>query len=280
MQTKEQYNQVLQQLKAYRLRLKVVYFLEHALVLLLMMAAIFILLPFAHALGGHDVVFKWLTFVLVWAALGYAGFFYFIKPLYHLIARPNSPSLDKVALDLGEKFPQVKDELSNAIQIVQQVKPAEKATYALAWAAFSRIATRCLSLPFKKSISTSVLKKRLGAFVGALSLCLVGYTYFPGHFAAGLSWISHPLKQMDQPERMIRVTPGNADVIRGQALEIQAKVTGQKVFKATLLASYDKGKYTDEIPLLPDQDNLFHYRFENINDPFSYQITVGKDKSA
>ncbi|RMD92011.1 MAG: hypothetical protein D6814_17555, partial [Calditrichaeota bacterium] len=39
-------------------------------------------------------------------------------------------------------------------------------------------------------------------------------------------------------------------------------------------------KYTDEIPLLPDQDNLFHYRFENINDPFSYQITVGKDKSA
>lgn len=135
---------------SYRTRKKTAFLLEHSLEFVFYVVVVLISLPLAYSIGKSDPIFRWLTSFSIGFLTLYYGWKKVVRPLLQLLVFKDEPSIDQTALEIGNAFSAIKDELSNAVQLLQDEKNRNNP---FAITAFDKIVERTRDVNFSKIIS-------------------------------------------------------------------------------------------------------------------------------
>ena len=279
MNDQAHYQHIVRRLKAIRFKLKLVTFIERSLLFFTLLCAILFVTPAASWIGGRDMVFRWLFFLSVWAAIFYFGIRFFARPLASALFRRHSPSLDRIALWIGQKFEDIKDELGNVLQIVRETSRDSGLSSEMAWAAFRRVAERVERLPLEQIITWRKAAVHAVAFALTLTLFWAGLQLFPNPYQQALMMLIAPHRIPDQERFQVEVEPGSVEMIRGEALTIRARFSDPEVERVGLVTIDAATGVKDQIPLFSRRPGEYVYRFDHVTSSFSYQIVSDRVQS-
>lgn len=177
------------------------------------------------------------------------------------------------AKKVGEKFPEVKDELLNALQL-SSIKDNQLYSSNLIGAAFNRVYEKVKNISFDSAISFERAKKLLAYFTAASVVVLLLYLTIPGLKAASYRLINFNKEFIPPPKFVFEVSPGNTEITKGQDVTIKVRVVGEKP-KEVLLASKDIDETDFNKQKLAD-DSLGNYIFErrSVRHTFTYYVTA------
>ncbi|MGB8658484.1 MAG: DUF4175 family protein [Candidatus Zixiibacteriota bacterium] len=159
------------------------------------------------------------------AALLLMSFFsYFcLRPIVH------QPSLNDLALKVEVRFPELKNRLIAALQLVKNLKEnPEGYSTDMIMAVIEQADSICGRLNLKEIINTDPLKEmgRIASLLAAFSLVFA--LIFPGAFRNSFYVFSHPLTEFVSPQRFVFIiSPGNAEVVKYSDVRIKIKVQGE-----------------------------------------------------
>lgn len=273
MNLSQKYEHLLARLRRYRRYRKLLAFAEKAFLFIAAVCLSLLLLPALYAVGQNDPVFRWLVTLAAFAAFLYFGLKLFITPLMDLLVRRHAPSLDRVAFEVGLAFADVKDELSNAIQIISEIQgDPDRRMAPFAWRALERVEKKVAVLQFEQTLSSRKAKRwALLAIVSAV-LIVLAVQFYPDHYASAFARLLNPAYTLPEDGVEMVVTPGDAEIIRGENLTIRAEVLRGSLRSPALIVVFNRGEYTETIPLEQTPDGTFSHTLSNILAPLRYRV--------
>lgn len=277
MDHKHAYTEVMQRLRRFRTRRKLVHFAENASLLLLGALLAATVMPLVYSLGQHDTVFRWLLTAAAGATLAYFGYRLLLRPAADLLLFRQTPALDKTALEVGRKFPDIRDNLSNAFQLVEALPAAQGQSSDLTWAAFATVHEQVRELDFQRAVDARKTRRHALWLFGAALLFAAAYSLFPGHYSRAFALLANPDRDPARVARSIDVNPGDSEVIRGDALTISATISGTEPANVELVTSFGNGEFFERHPMARQAGGSFRHTVEQITEGFTYQI-LASDK--
>ena len=173
----------------------------------------------------------------------------------------------RLAETVGEKFPQIKDELENALQILDA--ETEGTSSELAEAAFENVYEKSKRLDFSKA---TVFKHSPKDFIllGLFLFQIVITSIIPSFQAARMRLI-HYRQEFKPPLKFhFIVEPGNVSVTKGNDLTISIKIKGEQQ-ERIFLKKKSRGDYRFvPFELKPDSNGVFKKSFYSVETPFRY----------
>ena len=266
-------------LRSFRTQFKLFHFAEKTLLFLTILFVVISTLPALYFIGQNDSIFRWLISIAVIVALLVFGYRFVMKPLFSLLVDRENPSIEKAALQIGDANPEIKDKLSNAYQLIRQLPEMEGESQSLAWAAFDSINRSTAHINFNATIDKSNARRQFGWFCGALILFVAAYLLYPSHVLQAVALLLNPAKQTESAAVQFSVQPGSTEVVRGESLEVSAMVQNAVVPAAQIEARYQGGDFLEAYNMSRSGQSRFDYRFENVTEPFSYAVRMGKNRS-
>jgi len=205
--------------------------------------SIFFILGLIETFANGDTIFRGTLF----------GFFifssvmllsYFLKPGLERFLLPRSrPPLHLIALRVGNKYPDVKDRLSNAVQIYQERNQPSGMSTELIEAAFEQITSYAKDRNFDVILDTKKLKNSLINFVISLFIFLITFFSFNNSFGFALERIVNWNKTyLPPPPFKLILLDENQTILRGKPSFIRIKAIGQAPETIKLLIKEEKQK--------------------------------------
>jgi hypothetical protein len=199
-------------------------------------------------------------------ALGYL----FIFPLLKYFNLFRKTDYYKVADRVGQNFPDVKDDLLNAMQLVSVENQKSLYSPALINAAFQHVYDKTKTIKFESVISFSRTKQLLLYFSGVIIFAFILLTFVPGLNAAS-NRLANFNKEFIPPQKFyFEVQPGNSKITKGDDVKIFFKVIGP-VPKSTFLYV----KYEDQTDFSPqkvsaDSTGVYNFDIHAVRQTFKY----------
>ena len=253
-----------------RFRTKAVHGAEKMALFISAIAAAVFVLPLLYAAPlRDDVVYRWLVSLSAAGLFCWLGYHWFLKPLWQCVFRRNTPSLEKSALQIGAAFPQIRDRLSNALQLMRDMPKMDEAASALAQKEFERVHQAVAGLALEKYISTDQLRRNTATAAGLLIVTLSLAFIFPNTYRDALRQLLTPYSRPAQAEYAFRVSPGDVRIVRGTSLEISASVADVQPRSMSLHVLYDGG-FEETFSMQPVAGGPFRYTLENVQESGRY----------
>ena len=197
-----------------------------------------------------------------------------VRQFYSVLLRPNSPDDVSLALLVGKYFKNLKDRLANALQVYQtHNRNPEGYSLDLADASLISIHEESKDLKFDAIVDFSALKKFSQVCVGSFAAFIVMYLIFPSALSEASFRLIHPLKEFSKNSGVtLSVIPGDAEVIKGDNLQVQVRIEGAQVTEAILAFKKEEAKTFERRILSDGHDNQFSYSFEDIKNNMKYFV--------
>jgi len=97
---------------------------------------------------------------------------------------------------------------------------------------------------------------------------------FADRFANALQRYAHPTRFIAPlTATRLTVSPGNADLLQGETLEVEARVDGMLPEKA--LVRYTEADGSSAEHVMPFEGGVFAWRFSGVQNPFQYRVQAG-----
>ncbi len=125
------------------------------------------------------------------------------------------PDFNLTAKKVGERFPEVKDELLNALQL-NSIPDKNIYSSNLISAAFIRIYEKVKPVNFDSAIKFDKVKNLLFYAAGSLVIVLLMYITIPGLKAASNRLVNFNKEFVTPPKFTFEVSPGNTQVTKGR----------------------------------------------------------------
>jgi hypothetical protein len=192
---------------------------------------------------------------------------FIIQPIFSIIFNKHIPSDDHIGLQIGKVFPNIKDRLTDAIQIYRdRIREKHNTSEVLAVASLKAIEREVSLLDFRKVISKIDLNKQLRILAVVLFTVTIGFFLFNRTFIESFNRICHPRQYFAIPSRFsLILKPGNIRVIYGDDVEIKVEASGDLPSEVSLLFFENEDK-TNEVILKPP----FIYKLSNIKKSVEY----------
>lgn len=267
------YSEIIKKLEQFRkkeFKVLAVYGLQISLLLSLSAFFIFSLIEaFANSSSTVRTIF-FISFALVSFASLVVLFLVPLLKQYNFFGRTD---YNLTAKKVGEKFPEVKDELLNALQL-NSLRDNQLYSPNLIAAAFIRVYEKVKNIPFDSAIGFGRAKKLLAYFGAAFLVVLLFYITIPGLKAASYRIINFNKEFIPLPKFVFEVSPGSTEITKGQDVTIKIRVIGEKP-KEVLLATKDIDE-TDFNTQKLTSDSLGNYIFErrSVRNTFNYFATA------
>ncbi len=263
------YKEILNKLELFRrkeFKVLAAYGLQIALLLIL---SIFFVFSLIEAFANTNSPVRTVLFIIFALIALTSLVILFIIPLLKLFKIIGSTDYNQVAKKVGEKFPEVKDELLNAMQL-NSLQDKQLYSSNLIGAAFIKVYDKVKNISFESAISFERVKKFLLYFGATSVFVLLLYFTIPGLKAASYRLINFNEEFVPPPKFVFEVSPGNTEITKGQDVTIKVRVIGEKP-KEVKLALKD----IDEIEFKSQKltaDSLGNYVFErrSVRNSFSY----------
>ena len=254
------YKEIVQKLRLTRRKESLIILFTGLFNALTIIISIFFILGLIETFANGDTIFRGTLF----------GFFifssvmllsYFLKPGLERFLLPRSrPPLHLIALRVGNKYPDVKDRLSNAVQIYQERNQPSGMSTELIEAAFEQITSYAKDRNFDVILDTKKLKNSLINFVISLFFFLITFFSFNNSFGFALERIVNWNKTyLPPPPFKLILLDENQTILRGKPAFIRIKAIGQAPETIKLLIKEEKQKNYDEYSLRLDSGNTYIY---------------------
>ena len=208
-------------------------------------------------------------------AAGYLLYRYLIQPL-RVKLTPHD-----VALNVERKHRDLEDRLVSALQFGEAETEDPIKSHLL-----QRLVTdaveRTDGIDFKATIDKSKKRKHIGIAAAVFAGCALIALIFPAELNISLNRLLSPWEKTEPVfTTKLTVEPGNARILRGRSLAINAEVTGKAADKARLI--YTKGDPAvdtepqgQEIDMMriEGEKHRFGYEIFNINENMEYYVTA------
>lgn len=193
----------------------------------------------------------------------------FVIPLLKHFKIIGAANYNVVAKKVGEKFPEVKDELLNALQLTSL---QDKQLYSsnLINAAFVRVYEKVRLINFESVIKFDKAKQLLLYVASAIVFFTLLLLTIPGLKAASNRLIKFNQEFTPPQKFTFQVYPGNTQVTKGQDVAIKVQVkdeTPREVFLA--VKDIDQTNYNLE-KLSADSLGIYNFERRSIRNTFSY----------
>lgn len=176
-----------------------------------------------------------------------------------------------MALRIGEFYSDIKDNLSNALQLVPISQNQSGISKNLALAAFEEIAAKVRDRNFEIIIKYDEIKKT--AFYLALSFSLIGFTsvVFPQSFGGALRRIAMFNTSFLPPvPYKLTLSPLNQNVLRGEKVLITVIAEGSAPDKISLFIKEDRQKNFEEIVLKLNENLKYQFEINSLKNSIAF----------
>lgn len=187
------------------------------------------------------------------------------------------PSLERVARGLEEKYPHLRDDVTNSLLLFRQMgaEKSRQVSEGLVTAQVHKTANELGRLKAGEALSfqralrhLKILLPLLMAFFGVLALD-------PQFLNRSLALVTHPLAALPAKETFISIDPPGPVVMRGTPVVIQAKVKGYMPDRL-LLRIWPEGRGEMRLTMDPEGEGRFLYRIASAQFSFQYQAHHGR----
>ncbi len=270
------FNTLIKRIARYRRRKKILCFIEQSLQFFCFAGVIFIALPLLYKIGKSDLIFRWLM------SLSTGGLFFFfairkiLQPLISLFVFRKTPAIDQSALEIGEKFSAIKDDLSNAVQLLQDQQNRENP---LVLAAFEKIVRRTAAIDFCSRFSLKKIRRMSLAMIAVLFTAVINLTFWYASYEESVAMLLKPGNFPASQALGFSVRPGNLRIPRGESLEIFTEIYGEISAPPVLKTIHPEGAQNEEVMIPSNSPAIFSHKMENINTSFEYYIRSGRKTS-
>ncbi|MBU1680718.1 MAG: hypothetical protein KKD86_17990 [Bacteroidetes bacterium] len=193
--------------------------MAHTIIILLV---INVLLSLAELFGASSISYRTVFYLILLSSVVILTVTLIVIPLLKTITTPNKQENHSAAIKIGKFYPQIKDELLNIIQLIEN----SDGKSSLINAAFEQLINKTGGLDFKKSVDFKRPKKKLQQASLAIILSVIIFAVFPQ-----LRFSSYRIFNYDQefvfPQKFFfEVTPGNSDITNGDNIDLKAITVG------------------------------------------------------
>jgi len=207
---------------------------------------------------------------------------YFLGGLVWLVFRPlfREWTEEEVAVHVERKFPQLDNELINALQLGTDTKVESPG---MVQALIAQAARDLRQYPLRQAVDTRNARRAgLAAFLAVLALGLWAGVA-PDRFANALQRLLFPAKNIAAlgSVRIAEVKPGDTRLRKGTDLEVFVKTLGEPRgdVEAFVQYTYDDTEKPLVKPLVPLRQDLYTCRVEDVQVPLNYQVSIGGSQS-
>ena len=210
--------------------------------------------------------------------------------LYKYLIQPMRAALTlrDVALNVEQSHPNLEDRLVSAVQFGARESDDPIESHMLQ-RLLEDTTQRIKGIDFKTTIDHSRARKYVGIAVLVIAACGLLALLFPTEINTSLMRILVPWEKTDPIlTTKVKVSPGNARILRGKSLPIQVIVTGKSAEKV-VLAYYDKDapptaeneNSKQEVNMVqnPKDKRGFAYEIFNINTDMEYYVVANETTS-
>lgn len=227
--------------------------------------ALGLLVSVIESLAHGDVAFRTFLFSFLMIISVAAVVFYFGPGLLRAIGLYNLPTIEAVALKVGDKFPNLKDKLCNGIQLINNLDNPHGTSRELAIAAFGNITEDARSVNFTDIVDSSRLRRSLFIFMLIALFSAASFGVFQNQLGSSLNRVVNFRQSFLPPAPFsITIDPLDDTVLRGSDVIIKVKASGIAPEKVTLHIKENKQKEYDSYELKLDTANTYTYKITSL----------------
>ncbi len=218
-------------------------------------------------------------FFVLLTSTGLTFIYFVIVPLLKNTFFFSQINYESAAGKVGIFFPEIKDELKNALQLLND--KTENYSPSLIDAAFDRIYKKTVGLDFNRVVDFSSTKKFLRISLLSVTAAVILFLIVPGLSTAGYRLINFRSEFIDPPKFVFEIQPGNTEVTKGDNVTIKITAVGQQPKEAFLSIKFlDQSEFSEK-KLKADSPGHFSFAINNIKsslDYFAHADGVQSDK--
>ena len=160
---------------------------------------------------------------------------------------------------VGKYFPEIKDDLLNAMQLVSSDKNNSLYSTSLLDAAFKNVYERAKPVKFESIVDFSKAKKLAKYFVLLFAFCASLFVFVPGLQAASIRLINFNQEFIPPARFYFEIYPSNTELTKGKNVDFVIKVKGEIPKKIFLLTREESQTNFEEHEI--QKDSLGEYKF-------------------
>jgi len=267
---KEQpYNSLLTKILATRSKESAMLLVSRGLLVLSCIALTILTASFVEYLANGDTAFRTFLVVAV-SAISIAAIIFAIPNLLRVVGIKGVPTVNEIALRIGNYYPNVKDKLGNAIQLVANAEKAIGSSKTLIAAEAEAVYNETKKLDFDVIIDKKNYNKILLFFLASMFLTVGTFTVSEGMSEALFRIKNYSLSFLPPAPFEITLLTKEQTLLRGTKTEIVIAATGQAPDYVKLYVKEDNQKNYDEFRLKKDGENLYKFEIASIKQNLTF----------
>jgi hypothetical protein len=192
----------------------------------------------------------------------------------------------KTAAEVGNKYPDIKDDLLNAMQIVSNEKTGKRYSSKLIDAAFNNVYYKTKNIDFSSNISFKKVKNISFYLIGIIIFCSLLLGSVPALKEASYRLINFNKEFIPPPNFILEIQPGNSKVTKGDNLSIFVKVKGkipEEIYiaiKSSEQTNFEMQQLSsDKFSSISNSSVKYKYEIPEVRNSFKYYAVAENIKS-
>jgi len=246
---------------------------------LILVILVFTSFSFLEMLLHHSSLLRTIiSSIIVLVAVASFGFL-FIKPLMRYFDLLGKRDHFKTAGKVAVYFPQIKDDLLNAIQLVSPGIDNKMYSSGLVDASFKKVYEKTKNIQFESVVDFNKVKQLLICFLSISAIVSLIFIFAPGMQAASYRIVNFNREFIPPQKYSFEVIPGNAQVTKGDNVNISIKVSGG-IPSSVFLALKDKEETNfQNQKLIPDSNGVYNFDYKSARSSLKYYAFAEESKS-
>ena len=224
-----------------------------------------ILASFVELVMKGDSVFRGVLAALLLLSSGGVLIYLIYKPLLRLSGIKYKPSVESVALRVGEHYPQVKDQLCNSIQLYKNLEKTKITSGELALAAFFENFNKTEKLDFKVIVERKSFKRTLLFFLISVIFTFTLFSVFNSSIGSAFYRVVNFNRSFLPPAPFsLSIEPKEVYALRGENVKIIIRAKGKAPETVTLMLREEQQENYDALTLKADSNKTYTYELKSI----------------
>ena len=270
-QTQNQsYNFLVKKINATRSKESIMLMMSGVLLALACTALAILTVAFVELFAEGDTAFRTFLFATTVAVLLTTTGIFVIPNLLRIIGIKGLPTVNEIALRIGNYYPNVKDKLGNAIQLVANSENAVGSSKTLIEAEAETIYNETKNIDFDVIIAKKNFNKILILFLASMLLMVATLNISSGMNEALFRIQNYSLSFLPPAPFTITLLTNEQTLLRGTKTEIVFAATGQAPDHIQLHIKEDNQQNYDEFRLRRDGENLYKFEIASVKQNVSF----------
>ena len=203
--------------------------------------------------------------------------FWVLQPLIKYLKPISESDYWKIAKKVGSSFSQIKDELTNALQLLSQNK--SDGSSALIDEAFKRIYLKSKNLSFTDIISFASLRRIFYYAVTLVTIFVAGLSFSASMKNAAFRLYNYNKEFISSPKFTFVILPGDKRITKGDNVLIKIKVLKGIPDKVFLYSkSVEESEFSPH-KLISNLNKIYKFNFKGVTNSFKYFVKADGVKS-